>query len=99
VVLLLLAAANRDPRQYEAPDRFEIERRVRGSFAFGHGPHLCIGAALARFEARITLEVLLERFEGLERDSATEIAWDRALHTRGPTALPMRFVASAQRQS
>ncbi len=92
LVLLLLAAANRDPAQYERPDEFILERKARGSLSFGYGPHACVGAALARFEARVTLEVLLEHFAGFERDRSAPIEWDRALHTRGPKSLPLRFV-------
>lgn len=92
-VLLLLASANRDPAQYDRPDEFVLERRAR-SLSFGHGPHACVGAALARFEARVTLEVLLDRFAAFERDASAPIAWDRALHTRGPKSLPMRFVTA-----
>jgi cytochrome P450 len=94
-VLLLLASANRDPAQYPQPDEFVLERKPRGSLSFGYGPHVCVGAALARFEARVTLEVLLERFAGFERDTSVAIEWDRAIHTRGPRALPMRFVPRA----
>lgn len=94
-VLLLLAAANRDPSQFERPDEFLLERKPRGALAFGHGPHLCVGAALARFEARIALEILLEQFCAIERDERQPIAWDATLHTRGPTSLPLRLVRAA----
>jgi len=90
-VLLLLASANRDAAHFDDPDTFKLERTVRGSLAFGHGPHLCVGAALARFEARLVLEAVLERFSKLERDPAVPIQWDRAIHTRGPLALLMRL--------
>jgi cytochrome P450 len=93
-VLLLLAAANRDPAQFEQPDEFILERKPRGALAFGHGPHLCVGAALARLEARITLEILLQEFCGIERDEHEPIAWDATLHTRGPTVLPLRLLRS-----
>jgi cytochrome P450 len=61
-VLLLNAAANRDARQFECPAEFRIEREnVRRHLAFGHGIHTCPGAPLARSEARITVERLLDR--------------------------------------
>lgn len=94
-VLLLLAAANRDPAQFDRPDEFIPERKARGTLSFGHGPHACVGASLARLEARVTLEVLLEHFAGFERDGSAPIAWDRAIHTRGPKALPLRFRPAA----
>lgn len=92
IVLLLIASANRDPAQYPDPDVFELERAARGTLAFGHGPHLCIGAALARFEARLALESIFDRFVGFERDAAAPVEWDTTLHTRGPLRLSMRFV-------
>jgi cytochrome P450 len=91
-VLLLLAAANRDPGHFERPDEFLLERKPRGALAFGQGPHLCVGAALARFEARIVLEIMLEEFRAFERDERQPIAWDVTLHTRGPISLPMKLV-------
>jgi len=91
-VLLSLASANRDPAQFADPDAFVLERAPRGTLSFGHGPHVCVGAALARFEARLALESLLERFERFERDTTVPIAWDATLHTRGPLRLPMKFV-------
>lgn len=91
LVLLLLASANRDPERYERPDDFVLGRKVKGSMAFGHGAHNCIGAALARFEGRLALELITDTFSAIERDVAQPVSWDMALHTRGPTALPMRF--------
>jgi cytochrome P450 len=61
-LLLMNGAANRDPRQFEEPADFRIERpNARRHLAFGHGIHTCPGAPLARSEARITIERLLER--------------------------------------
>ena len=91
-VLLLIASANRDPAQYERADEFLLQRRVRGNLAFGHGPHVCLGALLARLEARIAFEVMLEYFAAFERDPALPVTWDMAIHTRGPTSLNMRLV-------
>ena len=61
-LMLLNAAANRDPRQFADPDAFDVDREnARFHFAFGRGVHICPGAALARTEARISLGQLLER--------------------------------------
>ena len=58
-VLLLFGSANRDPRKFQEPDRFDVTRNVVGQVAFGHGIHFCLGAPLARLEARVALEELL----------------------------------------
>lgn len=60
-VHLLFAAANRDPRAFEEPERFDIERRDNHHFAFGFGVHFCLGASLARMELRIGIEEFLRR--------------------------------------
>lgn len=61
-VLLLIGAANRDPREFEDPDRLDLSRRPRRNLAFGDGIHHCLGAPLARLEARVALPLLVERF-------------------------------------
>ena len=66
-VLLLYASANRDERQFgPTADRFDIRRDPNHHVAFGFGAHFCIGATLARIEARVLLEELLDRFEAVE---------------------------------
>lgn len=64
VVLTLLGAANRDPRRYAEPDRFDITRHD-GHLAFAAGLHYCIGAALAKLEVEVALEAILHRFTDL----------------------------------
>ena len=61
LVLVSFAAANRDSRHFDDADRFDIERRSTDHLAFGHGIHYCLGASLARLEARIIGETLLRR--------------------------------------
>jgi cholest-4-en-3-one 26-monooxygenase len=66
-VLMLYASANRDERQFgSTADRFDIGRDPNHHVAFGFGAHFCIGATLARIEARVLLEELLDRFESVE---------------------------------
>lgn len=66
-ILMLYASANRDERQFgPAADRFDIGRDPNHHVAFGFGAHFCIGATLARIEARVLLEELLDRFEAVE---------------------------------
>jgi len=91
LVLILLASANRDERQFPEPDRFDLDRGAQGVVAFGHGVHHCLGAALARLEVRIALESLISRFRAVERPSG-EVAWIRSITLRGPVTLPLRFI-------
>lgn len=69
-VLLVTGAATRDPRAFERPDEFDIDRPPSVSLGFGHGVHSCLGAALARMESRIALEELARRWRRLEVDDA-----------------------------
>jgi hypothetical protein len=65
-VLLLIGAANRDPRAFDEPDRLDLGRRIRRHLAFGEGIHHCLGARLARLEGLIALRALVERFPGYD---------------------------------
>ncbi|TDV55365.1 cytochrome P450 [Actinophytocola oryzae] len=67
-LLLLIAAANRDPRRFEDPDAFDVHRASGQRLTFGHGVHYCLGAALARLEGRIVTEEVLKRFPEWEVD-------------------------------
>jgi cytochrome P450 len=69
-VLLLTGAATRDPRAFDHPDDFEVERPPNVAIGLGHGVHACLGAALARMESRIAIEELARRWQRLEVDEA-----------------------------
>jgi cytochrome P450 len=64
-VLLVPAAANRDPEKFVEPDRFDITRSPNPHLAFGKGIHTCIGAMLARIEMRVAVAAIIERLPGL----------------------------------
>ncbi len=97
LVMPVIGSANRDPRVFSNPDCFDIARDPNPHLSFGSGIHYCLGAALARMEARIALADLMARFPSLEL--ALEGPWEprRALHAHGPRRLPVRLAdADAQ---
>ena len=90
VVLVLIGAANRDPAQFHAPDRFDIARHPNNHVAFGDGIHACIGAHLARLQGRIVLGSVVERFSRLRLSAPDQpLHYDGYLLSRGLTSLPM----------
>ena len=66
LVTPLIGAANRDPQAFSDPDRLDITREDAGNISFGRGIHHCLGAPLARLEAKVAFEVLLERYDEIE---------------------------------
>jgi cytochrome P450 len=89
-LMVLFASANRDEGQFPDPDRFDIDRKSREHVAFGHGIHFCLGAALARLEARVAFEAVLARTRNL-RLEATEVPVIESNLLRGPKTLPLSF--------
>lgn len=89
-VALLIGSANRDDREFERADRFEIARVVPRTLAFGHGVHVCLGAALARLEGRVVLEELRRALPRLEVDVAGARRM-HSYHVRGFKHLPVRW--------
>lgn len=65
-LMVAFAAANRDPQHFADPDRFDLDRHPHDHLGFGHGIHYCLGASLARLEARIVAETLLTRTRSIE---------------------------------
>jgi cytochrome P450 len=91
-VLLIFAAANRDPRKYPDPERYVLERNPSDHLAFGSGIHFCLGAHLARLEAAAVLSRLTDRVESLEL--AGQPVWTRNPALRGLERLPLQFRAA-----
>ena len=87
-VLMLLAAANRDPRQWREPDRYDIDRATTGHVAFGAGVHMCVGQLLARLEGETLLAALARAFASLAPDGEPTPLLNNTL--RGWTRLPVR---------
>jgi cytochrome P450 len=91
-VLVVLAAADRDPARFEAPDLLDLTRRDNPHLGFGLGIHYCIGAPLARLEAQYALSALLRRLPGLALAAEPdELRWRGGLIMRGLRQLPVRF--------
>ena len=88
--LMIVAAANRDPAQFKDPEKFDITRDPNDHVAFGEGIHFCIGAPLARMEARVAFEAMLERFPQLRlKDAAMKPTYKGSYFLRGLESLPL----------
>lgn len=90
-VLLVLASANRDPRRWERPDEYDIERETRGHVGFGAGVHMCVGQMLARLEAEVLLTVLARKVKSIELRKTPELRLNNTLHALA--SLPLRLSA------
>ena len=79
-VLLFLAAANRDPRRWDDPERFDIDRSASGHVGFGFGIHQCLGQMVARLEAELVLGALLSRVRRIRLAGPPERRLNNTLH-------------------
>jgi hypothetical protein len=79
---------------FENPDRFDINRPDAALVSFGHRPHTCLGAQLAREETRIALEMLYRRMPNLAIDQTRKTTWYRNLGNRGPRKFASRFLTT-----
>jgi cytochrome P450 len=95
-VLLLWGAANHDEREFEDPERFNVRRQGQRHLAFGYGTHFCMGAHLARLEARVAFEELLARMPDYVLES--EPPWQPSAWARAHASVPLRFEASRPTQ-
>jgi hypothetical protein len=91
-ILLFLGAANRDPRRWGEPDRFDIGRKTTGHVAFGYGIHSCVGQTVARLEGEIMLRTLAERVESIDLAGPPVRRLNNTL--RGLSSLPLRVTRS-----
>jgi cytochrome P450 len=91
-LLLLLASANRDPAVFPDPDRFDIRRpNAREHLSFGVGVHNCLGAPLARLEARVVLEEVSRRLPSLRLTENAKLNFPASISMRGPVSLPVAW--------
>jgi cytochrome P450 len=89
-VFAVLGSANRDESQFPDPDALNLGRSPNRHVAFGHGIHFCLGAPLARLEARVALTTLFQRFPNLRlAQPAESLRWRKSLFIRGLKALPV----------
>ena len=89
IVLFLPGAANRDERVFPDADRFDIHREMKHHLGFGYGPHFCLGASLARLEARVAIEQVLNRFPDWEVDHDNEVFRMISIQGRGWDSMPV----------
>jgi cytochrome P450 len=89
--MTLFASANRDSNYFPNADQFDIHRKPQGHLAFGHGIHFCLGASLARLEAKVAFETLFAKARNFQLDG--EIAMLDSLALRGPKSVPLAFEA------
>ena len=96
VLLLLNGSANRDDRHFEGPDRFDIHRSrgARPHLSFGYGLHFCLGASLARLEARVAIDEMLNRWPEWDVDYS-HAHKEHTSSVRGWGKLPIRVKAKA----
>ncbi len=94
-LLLLYPSANRDERHFDDPFRFDVARTPNDHVAFGFGPHFCLGSSLARIEARIMFEQLLERLPDLHLVDGTEPGYRPASFVSGYESMRVAFTPTA----
>jgi cytochrome P450 len=93
-VLLAIGSANRDPQYITNPDDIDLDRGSAGHLGFGHGPHYCLGAPLARMEVRTALWTAIHRLPSLALAiPAQDLSWNLDHRQHALTALPVTFTA------
>jgi cytochrome P450 len=90
-VVMMYSSANFDESVFERPMEFDITRQSNPHMAFGHGIHLCLGANLARMEARVFFEEFFRHFEGIEMTGEPTYIRSNIIH--GFKDMPVRLIA------
>jgi cytochrome P450 len=90
-IVAWIGSANRDERQFQRPAEFDVDRGQNRHLAFGHGVHFCLGAPLARLEAKIALDALLTRLPGLSLVHGAHLERMDSTIVYGLKALPVRW--------
>lgn len=96
LVALAIGAANRDPRRFKDPDTFDLHREEGKILSFGFGPHYCIGAHLAKLEATVAIEELLDTFPEMAIRPGFLPVYHHSSHVRGLTELPLTITGTHQ---
>ncbi len=91
MISVWIGSANRDANQFSSPDTFDIERTPNRHLAFGNGIHYCLGAPLARLEAKIALGALLERIPAFELEPGANLERLPSLIVYGPKSVPIQI--------
>ncbi|MFP3462720.1 cytochrome P450 [Arthrobacter globiformis] len=93
-----IGSANRDTRQFQRPEHFDVERTPNRHLAFGHGIHFCLGAPLARLEARVALQSVLERLPGLALTPGAHLERMDSTIVYGVKELPVSWQSAREQQ-
>jgi cytochrome P450 len=90
MVMIALGSANRDETRFPDPDRFDLDRNTSGHLGFGFGNHFCLGASLARLEASVSMNGILDRL-AKPRLATPTVEYHGSFLIRGPATLPIEF--------
>ena len=92
VLVVMLAAANRDSSAFDSPEIYDVRRNPNRHLAFGEGAHFCLGAQIARLEAQIAIDSVLRRFTRMRlRVSPSSLSYKGSFVSRGLSSLPIEF--------
>jgi cytochrome P450 len=93
-VVVSFTSANRDESVFAEPDRFDVHRTPNPHLTFGHGIHFCLGAPLARLEARVALRIMLQRYRDIEVAAGEQVEQRNPWTMVAVTRLPLHVAAA-----